>query len=109
MPWYRLQAMIIDVPKGVINLKVAIELNTINDMERFSTLVGQVDADVRLIGKDEHGCDWNLSAKSLLCSVVMAAELQRHREHTAHEVDWNTVYCECEEDIYSLIKDFVKI
>lgn len=90
-------------------MKVALELNTISDMERFTSIVQQVSSDVRLIGKDEHGRDWNMSAKSLLCSVVMSASLQKHREHTAHDVDWNTVYCECEEDIYSLIQDFVKI
>lgn len=90
-------------------MRVALELSTISDMERFTSIVQQVPSDVRLIGKDEHGHDWNMSAKSLLCSVVMSASLQKHREHTAHDVDWNTVYCECEEDIYSLIQDFVKI
>ena len=35
-------------------------------------------------------------------------EGQKHREHTAHEVDWNTIYVECERDIYSLIAKFAK-
>ena len=77
-------------------MRVALELNTITDMERFTAIVQQVPADVRLIGKDEHGQDWNMSAKSLLCSVVLSAALQKDREHTAHDVDWNTIYCECE-------------
>ena len=57
-------------------------------------------------GKDENGCDWSLSAKSLLCSLVMNAQLQKHREHNAHQVDWNTIYVECERDIYSMISKF---
>ena len=32
----------------------------------------------------------------------------QHRTHTAHDVDWNTIWCECKEDIYSLIREFVK-
>lgn len=90
-------------------MRAAIELNTITDMERFTSIVQGVKSDVRLIGKDENGHDWNLSAKSLLCSIVMSARFQKNREHTAHEVDWNTLYCECDEDIYSLIQEFVRI
>lgn len=89
-------------------MRVAISLNTIADIENFTNLVQTVESDVRLIGKDENGYDWNLSAKSLLCSVLISAKLQKEREHTAHEVDWNTIYCECEEDIYSLISKYVK-
>lgn len=88
-------------------MKVAVTLNTISDIERFTALAEQVKSDVRLVGKDENGNDWSLSAKSLFCSVIMSAKLQRNREHTAHEVDWNTIYCECEEDIYTLIQEFV--
>lgn len=89
-------------------MRVAINLNTIADIENFTNLVQTVESDVRLIGKDENGYDWNLSANSLLCSVLISAKLQKEREHTAHEVDWNTIYCECEEDIYSLISKYVK-
>ena len=60
-----------------------------------------------LTGKDENGNDWELSAKSLFCSLILSAQVQ-HRAHTAHEVDWNTIWCECEKDIYHLIGDFVK-
>lgn len=89
-------------------MKNAIELNTIQDVEKFTQLVQTVDVDVRLVGKDENGNDWNLSAKSLLCSLVLSAKLQKDREHTAHEVDWNTIYCECEKDIFCLIREFIK-
>ena len=90
-------------------MKVAICLNTISDIEKFTALAQTVQPDVRLTGKDENGNNWSLSAKSLLCSVIVSAKLQKNREHTAHEVDWNTIYCECEEDIYSLIRDFIKV
>ena len=85
-----------------------IELNTSGDIEEFTEACSTVPSEVMLRGKDEYDSDWSLSAKSLLCSVVMNAKLQKHREHTAHEVDWNTVYVECEEEIYDLIAKFVK-
>ena len=90
-------------------MRTAIQLNTITEIERFTNLIRTVEPDVRLTGKDENGADWSISAKSLLCSVVVSARAQKHREHTAHDVDWDTIYCECEEDIYNLIKDFVKL
>jgi len=89
-------------------MRNTIELNTIQDVERFTQLVQTVNEDVRLVGFDENGNNWNLSAKSLLCSLVLSAKLQKDREHTAHDVDWNTLICECERDIYCLIKEFVK-
>lgn len=88
--------------------KYAIELNNINEVKDFTEAVSKVESDVRLIGKDENGRDWELSAKSLLCSLLMSAKLQRNREHTAHDVDWNTLWCVCDEDIYSLISKYVK-
>ena len=51
--------------------------------------------------------DWELSAKSLFCSLILEAKVQ-NREHTAHDVDWNTIWCECDKDIYHLIGDFIK-
>lgn len=95
--------------KGKINVKVAIELTTVKDVEDFTTIVKVVPEDVRLIGKDENGQEWNMSAKSLYCSLVIAAKLQKEREHTAHEVDWNTLWCVCDRDIYELIKDYIRI
>lgn len=90
-------------------MKVAIELTTVNEVEEFSKLVKTVPEDVRLIGKDENGQEWNMSAKSLYCSLLMSVKFQKEREHTAHEVDWNTLWCVCEKDIYELIKDYVRI
>lgn len=86
--------------------KVFIELNTGSDIEEFTSICSKVEEEVMLRGKDENGCEWYLSAKSLLCSLVLTARMQKHREHTAHDVDWNTIYVECERDIYSLISKF---
>lgn len=90
-------------------MKAKIELTNIEDVEKFTQAVSQVkDCDVRLFGKDENGNDWNISAKSILCSLIMSKSAQ-NRPHTAHEVDWNTTWVECEKDIYSVIKDFVVV
>ena len=88
-------------------MRVPIELTTGSDVERFSKIVQTVDADVRVFGKDENGDPWEMSAKSLLCSIIQAAKIQ-HRTQTAHDADWNTIWCECKEDINSLIREFVK-
>ena len=88
--------------------KVYIELNTGSEVEEFVNICSQIPEDVILRGRDEYGCDWSLSAKSLFCSLVMSTKLQKHRKHTAHEVDWNTIYVECERDIYHLISKFAK-
>ena len=83
-----------------------IELTTGDEVAEFTNICSKIPTEVMLKGLDENGCEWSLSAKSLLCSLVMNARLQKHREHNAHEVDWGTVYVECEEDIYSLISKF---
>lgn len=88
-------------------MKAKIELSNITAVKKFTDIVSTVDCDVRLVGKDENGNDWDISAKSLLCSLVMAQREQSKREHTAHEVDWNTIWCVCEKDIYSAISEFV--
>ena len=88
-------------------MKAKIELSNITAVKKFTDIVSTVDCDVRLVGKDENGNDWDISAKSLLCSLVMAQREQSEREHTAHEVDWNTIWCVCEKDIYSVISEFV--
>lgn len=89
--------------------KIAVELTTASDVEEFTKIVKTVPEDVRLIGLDENGQEWNMSAKSLYCSLIMAAKLQKERDHTAHEVDWNTIWCVCEKDIYEMIKKYVRI
>lgn len=83
-----------------------VELNTSEEIAEFTTICSKIPEEVMMGGKDENGCDWFLSAKSLLCSIVMNAKLQKNREHTAHDVNWNTIYVECERDIYSLISKF---
>jgi hypothetical protein len=88
-------------------MKAKIELSNITAVKKFTDIVSTIDCDVRLIGKDENGNDWDISAKSLLCSLIMAQREQSEREHTAHEVDWNTIWCVCEKDIYSAISEFV--
>ena len=88
-------------------MKAEIELSNITAVKKFTDIVSTIDCDVRLIGKDENGNDWDISAKSLLCSLIMAQREQSEREHTAHEVDWNTIWCVCEKDIYSAISEFV--
>lgn len=88
-------------------MKAKIELSNITAVKKFTDIVSTVNCDVRLVGKDENGNDWDISAKSLLCSLIMAQREQSEREHTAHEVDWNTIWCVCEKDIYSAISEFV--
>ena len=88
-------------------MKVRVEFVNEKAIEKFTNIVKTVKEDVRLIGKDENGCDWNLSAKSLLGSLVLTQKMQKAREHTAHDVDWNTTWVECEKDIYQLIEEFI--
>ena len=84
-----------------------IELNSDKDVSEFVDICSSIPEKITMKGKDEQGYDWSFNAKSLLCSLVMSVKLQKHREHNAHEVDWNTIYVECEKDIYSLISKFV--
>ena len=86
--------------------RVYIELNTSKDIEEFVSICSKIPEEVMMRGKDENGCEWYLSAKSLLCSLIMNAKLQKDRKHNAQEVDWNTIYVECERDIYGLISKF---
>lgn len=88
-------------------MKAKIELTTIEDVQNFVGIVRKIPVDVRLIGKDENGADWDISAKSLLASLILSQNEQLHHEHTAHEVDWNTVWCICEKDIYSSISQYI--
>lgn len=85
-----------------------IELNTSSDIVEFIDICSKIPSEVAVKGKDENGSDWLLSAKSLLCVVVMSTHLQNKQKKMAHNADWNTIYVECEEDIYSLIAKFIK-
>ena len=88
-------------------MKYEIELTTMNDVQEFNKIVTQVEGDVRLRGKDEHGANWELSAKSMLCVLLLGGHIQ-HKHHLSQNIDWNAIYCECQKDIYPLIKKFVK-
>lgn len=85
-----------------------IELNTSSDIIEFIDICSKISSEVTVKGKDENGSDWSLSAKSFLCVLVMSAHLQNKQKQMAHNADWNTVYVECEDDIYSKISKFVK-
>ena len=52
-------------------MKYKIELTTVQDVQEFTRIVQGVDVDVRLSGKDEHGSPWELSAKSMLCVLLL--------------------------------------
>ena len=84
-----------------------IELNTSKEIEEFTDACSKIKSDVIVRGRDEHGSEWFMSAKSILCSLIMRVKLQKKRKHNAHEVNWNTVYVECEEDIYPAISKFI--
>lgn len=88
-------------------MKCEIELTTTQDVMEFNKLVQQVDVDVRLRGRDEHGSPWELSAKSMLCVLLLGGHIQ-HKFRAAQNIDWNVIHCECSKDIYPLIKKFVK-
>lgn len=88
-------------------MKVMIELTTMDDILRFTEKVTKVNSDVRLLGFDENGKPWNLSAKSLLGALALSSYIGR-KKYTVNHIDWNALYCECEEDIRFLINEFVK-
>lgn len=88
-------------------MKFMIELATMDDIKRFTEKVSKVDSDVRLLGYDENGKPWDLSAKSLLGAFALSSYISK-KKYTVEHIDWNTLYCECEEDIHFLIKEFVK-
>lgn len=86
--------------------KTRIELNTTKEIEEFVAICSTIPYEVMVNGKDENGSDWSLSAKSFLCVLVMNARLQNKQKQMAQKVDWNTIYVECEKDIYNLISKF---
>ena len=88
-------------------MKLMIELTTMDDIRRFTEKVSKVDSDVRLLGFDENGKPWDLSAKSLLGAFALASYINKKKHKIGH-IDWNILYCECEKDIRFLIKEFVK-
>lgn len=85
-----------------------IELNTGSDIVEFIDVCSKIHSEVTVFGKDENDENWSLSAKSFLCAVVMGVHLQNKQKKMAHNADWNTIYVECVEDIYSSIEKFIK-
>lgn len=85
-----------------------VELNTSSEIQEFVNACSKVQSQVMVGGKDEYGGDWFLSVKSLLCVLVMNACLLNKQKQKAQRADWNTIYVECKEDIYSLISKFIK-
>lgn len=85
-----------------------IELNTVSEIGEFVATCSKIQSEVMVGGKDENGSNWSLSAKSFLCVVVMTAHVQNKQKQMARNADWNTIYVECEEEIYSLISKFIK-
>ena len=88
-------------------MKCEIELITSKDVLEFTNIVQKVPCDVRLSGKDENGSHWELSAKSMLCILLLGGHIDRCL-HAGQNIDWNAIYCECDQDIYPLIKKFAK-
>ena len=87
--------------------KYHIELNTVSEIGEFVAACSEIQSEVMVSGKDENGSDWSLSAKSFLCTLVMTAHLQNKQKQMARNADWNTIYVESDEDIYSVISKFV--
>ena len=85
-----------------------VELSTSSDIAEFIDTCSKVSSEVTVKGKDENGSGWSLSAKSFLCVIVMTAHVQNKQKQMARNADWNTIYVECEEDIYSIISKFIK-
>lgn len=82
-------------------MRQRIELETIEDVRKFNEVASTIAEDVTLVGYDENGNPWSISGKSILASLII---LDESRKCSARNVDWNTIYCECERDIYTLIK-----
>lgn len=83
-------------------MRQKIELITVKDIEDFASAMSNVQCDVRLEGKDENGCAWSISGKSKLAMTALC--FARGKDTEFNTVDWNTVECVCEQDIYELIK-----
>ncbi len=84
-----------------------IELNTVSDIEEFVNICSNIPSEVVVNGKDENGNDWLLSAKSFLCVLVMNAHLQNKQKQMAQRSDWNTIFVECEEDVFVKLSKFI--
>jgi len=92
--------------------RVYIELQTSDDIKEFTDICNGVAADVSLNGVDTNGVHWHTNAKSLMCNVAIASVINNKEKlddaKIISKADWNTIYVECDEDIYGLLRKFAK-
>lgn len=72
-------------------MRIKINIDTLSRIHNFVDICSTIDAKVNLID----GSGYRVSAKSLIGAIAT--------------MDWNEVFVECEEDIYSKIEEFVVI
>lgn len=70
-------------------MKIKVRLDTVTDIANFVLIASQVKSDVYLTNNK----GLKVSGKSFL--------------GVAHAQEFDELWCECERDIYSLIKDFI--
>lgn len=70
-------------------MKVKVRLDTVTDIANFVLIASQVKSDVYLTNNN----GLKVNGKSFL--------------GVAHAYEFDELWCECERDIYSLIKDFI--
>lgn len=96
--------------------KTFIELQTSEDVKEFTDICNSISADIKLRGVDENGVEWSTNAKSLLCNLGIAniindKEKLAYAKEIANSIgkaDWNSIYVECDEDIYNQISKFAR-
>lgn len=72
-------------------MRVRIELETMTDINKFCAAAQSAGPDVYLTDGTHR---YKVSAKSQLSCMLASAE-------------WNDIYCECDEDIYTIIEKWV--
>lgn len=72
-------------------MRAKINIDTLNKIYNFVGICSTINSKVNLID----GSGYMVSANSLIGAIAT--------------MDWNEVFVECEEDIYSKIKEFVVI
>jgi hypothetical protein len=84
-------------------MRQRIELITSEDVNNFINVVDGIDADVILEGFDENGKPWMANAKSSLATFALVG-MTNVRKNSINSLDWNTLTCVCEKDIYTQIQ-----
>lgn len=89
-------------------MKVKVEFPNTEALINFNTAITRIEEKITLVGKDEKGNDWEMDAHSFLDSLFFVNTMQnKQRECTAQEIDYNTIWCCCEKDIYTTIEPYV--